>query len=302
MHMSMRLSALLVLFVLLAAGCAVKTPKAGPSVKWVVSQDGSPIHYVDEGAGDMPLLLIHGWSCDLTFWREQIGPLSARTRVLALDLPGHGQSGAPKVRYTQERFADAVIAVMDRAGVEKAVLVGHSMGLSVIRQVALRHPERVAGLVIVDGAMFDVPEDEEGVRVWLAQMEAFVDNFRGPGSEKFKVGFIDSMHGRDTPDALKKEVREKVKATPDWVRVSAMEEFIDPANWRGGPVSVPTLAVYARTDELPPDFEASLQRMFPDLAYVLWDGPGHFLMMERGADLNNLVLDFLQRPGLSEER
>ena len=295
MRVSIRFSVLLLFLMLLAGGCAVKAPNAAAPA---ATPDGISVHYVDQGSGGVPLVLVHGWSCDLTFWREQIGPLSARQRVLALDLPGHGQSGAPEVRYTQERFADAVVAVLDRAGVEKAVLVGHSMGLTVIWRVALLHPERVAGLINVDGAMFDVPADEEGAQAWKTGMEAFVENFRGSGGEAFTAGFIDSMHGRDTPEAVKVEVREKMLGTPRRVRLSAMEEFMDLALWRVDPVKIPTLAVYARSDDLPPDFEAVLRRYFPEVEYVLWDGPGHFFMLERPEELNNLILDFLRQRGL----
>ena len=187
-------------------------------MKWAAAPDGIPIHYVEEGSGGVPLVLVHGWSCDLTFWREQIGPLSRHAADYRLGPAGPWPKRARR-RCAIPRSVSpmAVVAVMDRAGIEKAVLVGHSMGLTVIWQAALLHPERVAGLINVDGAVFDVPADEEGAQAWKTEMDAFVESFRGPEGEAFTAGFIDSMHGRDTRETLKKEVREKMLATPPWV-------------------------------------------------------------------------------------
>src|SRR5258707_15599034 len=89
--------------------------------------DGSRVHYEDYGKGKEAIVFIHGWTCDLTFWREQ-APVYKKHRALLIDLPGHGESDKPEVDYTQERFARAVEAVMRDAGVDRATLVVHSMG------------------------------------------------------------------------------------------------------------------------------------------------------------------------------
>src|SRR6185436_7785884 len=89
--------------------------------------DGAKVHYESYGTGKEAIVFIHGWTCDLTFWRGQ-APVYEKHRALLIDLPGHGQSEKPEVAYSQERFARAIDAVMRDAGVESAVLVGHSMG------------------------------------------------------------------------------------------------------------------------------------------------------------------------------
>lgn len=258
----------------------------------------SLIHYVTAGQGGTPLVLVHGWGGDHHFWQGQIGPLAQERTVVAVDLLGHGLSGKPKVLYTQRSFADSLIVVMDQAGIDRAVLVGHSMGGSVIRQAALRYPERVAGLILVDGALFDPPEDYGALLTWQLQMEGFVNNFRTPSADVFTWEFLESLHTEETPEEVKKIIRDTVLATPNHVRVSAMEEFVNPEVWRGGPVHAPTLAVYAVSPDLPPDFESYLQREFPNHAYHLWDGPGHFIMMERPDELNRLMLEWLEHQAL----
>src|SRR5882762_2877013 len=92
-----------------------------------VTSDGARVHYESYGKGKDAVVFIHGWTCDLTFWSGQ-APVYKKHRALLIDLPGHGRSEKPDVAYTPERFARAIDAVMRDAGVERAVLVGHSMG------------------------------------------------------------------------------------------------------------------------------------------------------------------------------
>src|SRR5262245_13090206 len=110
------------------------------------------VHYESHGEGDQALVLVHGWTCNATFWRRQIPDLAGH-RVLVVDLPGHGESDKPELAYTMEHFARGIDAVMRDAGVGKAVLVGHSMGTPVIRQFYRLFPDRTLALVIVDGSL-----------------------------------------------------------------------------------------------------------------------------------------------------
>src|SRR5918992_1305472 len=84
------------------------------------------IHYKSYGKGPEALVLVHGWSCNLDNWRDQIPDFAKRNRVIALDLPGHGQSDKPQIAYTMDLFAHAIDAVMRDAKVERAVIAGHS--------------------------------------------------------------------------------------------------------------------------------------------------------------------------------
>src|SRR5947199_9047906 len=107
----------------------ISLPLFAADLKYAKS-DGAKVHYESYGQGKEAIVFIHGWTCDLTFWRAQ-APVYTKHRSLLIDLPGHGLSDKPEVPYTQERFARAVEAVMREAGVERAILVGHSMGTPV---------------------------------------------------------------------------------------------------------------------------------------------------------------------------
>src|SRR5436190_21166578 len=74
--------------------------------------DGARIHYVNYGKGDEAQVLIHGWTQNIDAWRDQFADFAKRNRVIAIDLPGHGQSDKPQLNYSMEYFARAVEAVM----------------------------------------------------------------------------------------------------------------------------------------------------------------------------------------------
>src|SRR5437763_1691461 len=104
------------------------------------------VHYKSLGEGKTAVVLVHGWCCDHTVWREQAALLNGKVRVLAMDLPGYGQSDKPKTDYTMDLFARGVEAVMRDAGVEQAVLAGHSMGTPVVRQFYRLYPAKTKAL------------------------------------------------------------------------------------------------------------------------------------------------------------
>ena len=135
--------------------------------------DGSRVHYESHGVGKDAVVFIHGWTCDRTFWRAQ-EPVYKKQRALLVDLPGHGQSDKPEVSYTPERFARAVEAVMSHAGVDRGVLVGHSMGGAVAITFLRLFPARTKAFVLVDAYIPTGPEDDAALARRKAQMEGYV--------------------------------------------------------------------------------------------------------------------------------
>src|SRR5919205_3315006 len=147
--------------------------------------DGAKIHYKSYGKGKDALVLIHGWTCNLDNWRDQIPEFAKRNRVIALDLPGHGQSDKPQIAYTMDLFANAVDAVMRDAKVERAVLVGHSMGTPVARQFYRKYPQKTLALVIVDGGLRPFGTKE--------QREQFTAPLRGPNYKEAGAQMLAAM-------------------------------------------------------------------------------------------------------------
>ena len=111
------------------------------------------IHHVVAGAGSPPIVFVHGLACSHTDWQAQIDHFSARHLTIAVDLPGHGATPAADTSSI-ERCGMDVAALLRARSLPPAVLVGHSLGCRVVLDAALRAPEHVAGIVLVDGSRF----------------------------------------------------------------------------------------------------------------------------------------------------
>lgn len=248
--------------------------------------DGMQVRYRDSGrGGDDALVFVHGWTCNLNFWRMQFPAFDAKTRVIALDLPGHGESDKPQIVYTMDLFARAVEAVLRDAGVKRAVLVGHSMGVPVVRQFYRKHPEKTLALVNVDGAFHPFARG--------AEWEKFVAPMRGPNYKEVAGKMMDGMIPAQHPAALKNEIKTAMLSTPQHVAVSAFAAMGDDAIWTGDQIKVPVLAVLARNPFWPADNEARFREVAPDLDYRMWDGVSHFLMMDKPQEFNETLAAFL---------
>jgi pimeloyl-ACP methyl ester carboxylesterase len=270
------------------------------------AQDSLALHYApagefavayrDLGSGDRPLVLVHGWACDHTFWRYQIPFLARQGRVIALDLPGHGWSTKPKVSYTPEVFVEALRAVMDDAGVSQGVLVGHSMGGALCRTFAQRYPHRVAGLVLADPALVRAPADPQKREEFAQMMKGLVTSLTtGPEARDNVRSFIEGMFVPETPEAVRRLVLDKMLGTAPYVRDSAMVNFLHlPTREEGLPTYVPTLALFgAETVRAEGEgLEEDLRRLFPHLTYEVWPGVSHFYMLEAPDRLNDRLAAF----------
>jgi len=126
--------------------------KYGAAASRFVPVEGMSVHVRDEGKGP-PLVLIHGTSSSLHTWDGWAGRMSARRRVVRLDLPGFGLTGpAPDHDYTPTRYARLVADTMAALGIDRADVAGNSLGGRVALTLALEHPERVRRLILVDAA------------------------------------------------------------------------------------------------------------------------------------------------------
>jgi pimeloyl-ACP methyl ester carboxylesterase len=110
------------------------------------------LNLVDRGSGDPAIVFIHGFTCNLSNWNEQIPPLSDSHRCVAVDLLGHGASPAPR-EATVEALARAVNDTLDVLDLNDVVLVGHSMGCRVVSETFSQFPDRIRGVVYVEGSM-----------------------------------------------------------------------------------------------------------------------------------------------------
>ncbi len=282
----------------LAGRCATSPPPRPPTIRTLeqapsrfASFGGYRVHYKSLGRGREALVFIHGWTCDLDFWRFQIPAFAARSRVLALDLPGHGLSDKPDLVYSMALFAQAVEVVLRDAGVDRAVLVGHSLGTPVAREFYRLFPRKTLALVAVDGSLRPLITDPEAVAKFLAP-------YRGPGYKEALGRMIDTMLTASTPADARERIRRTMLSTPQHVVVSAGEGMFDPEIWKEDSIGVPVLTVLARSPFWRPDYEAFVRRLAPRSEFRVLEGVGHFLMIEKPQEFNAILLRFLTDQGL----
>jgi len=254
--------------------------------------DGVKVHYESYGSGKEALVFIHGWTCDLTFWRGQ-APVYRNRRSLLIDLPGHGQSDKPKVAYPMEFFAQSIEAVLRDAGVERAVLVGHSLGGPIAYSFIRLFPEQAKALVLVDATVSTVLDKRSYQAAQQVLYQQKAERLSGPTGEKNFLAAVNSMFSSKTPPSLRDLIRAKMLATPEYVRVAAVtspSEVYPPTP--GEKFDVPALAIQAAqkgTEER----AAAMRTLLPKLRLEKWVGSGHFLMMEDPARFNQSLEKFL---------
>jgi pimeloyl-ACP methyl ester carboxylesterase len=103
------------------------------------------------------------------------------------------------------------------------------------------------------------------------------------------------MFVEKTPAELRREIKSVMLSTPQHVAVSALDAIGDPVLWHEDAFGLPTLAIYAKVSDLPPDNEDYLRQLFPNLEYEEWEGCGHFLFMEQPERFNKVLSEFLAK-------
>jgi len=177
-RLALPLAGLLLLGALLGALAVHDRPPVAPG-SWLAASglaerhetvDGHRLRYVRAGSGPA-VVLVHGFGSSLYTWKDVIPALALRHDMVALDLPGFGQSDQPPDLSFAD-FPRAVLGLMDRLGIEKAALVGNSMGGAAVALVAAEQPQRVAALVLVDAAGFNLGASERPGMVSVAMSPA----------------------------------------------------------------------------------------------------------------------------------
>ena len=278
-HSGIRVSFLLILFLIIGA---LRAQAEWP--QFVMSHDRTPISYEIHGAGEPTLLFVHGWSCDSRYWRAQLPHFSRKYRVVTLDLAGHGHSGATRSQYTMLAFGEDVRAVAEASGSTNVILIGHSMGGSVIAEAARLMPNRVKGLIGVDTLQnIEYPMTREELKSMIAPLEK---DFRS-GSRQF----VNEMFSPNTDVQLREWILSDISAAPPRVALSAMNHMM--AQYISGDaakifeeIRIPVIAVNA--DLWPIEFEGNRRHMQSFEAIVL-KGADHFLMLNRPKEFNRAL-------------
>jgi pimeloyl-ACP methyl ester carboxylesterase len=247
--------------------------------------DGVTIVYSTAGAGETALVFIHGGLADRSFFDGQLRAFADRYRVIALDLAGHGESGANRTKWELPEFGADVKAVIDAEKLKRVVLFGNSLGGPTAIEAALILPDRVIGVVGIDtfhSLDYQIAPEEARQRA-----EAFRADFSGSVKDMMKMLFH-----TDADPALIAEAEKRMQKTPP---AAAYDIFISLAGYdqaaTGRKLAVPLRAING--DLYPTDVE-SVRKIKADFDAVVMKHMGHYPMLERPDEFNRHIADVVQ--------
>ncbi|CAG0995667.1 2-hydroxy-6-oxononadienedioate/2-hydroxy-6-oxononatrienedioate hydrolase [Anaerolineae bacterium] len=269
--------------------------------------ENSKLYYEVAGEGH-PLLLVHPMLTSHKYWDDQFSEFAQQYRVIRYDVRGFGQSKMSKEPYTDTRD---IVQLLDLLGIEKTYIVGLSMGGEIAMRFTLDHPERVDGLVMsgvgLEGYEYSAEGQQEFEPKWMAFIEHIQKRDFDGARERFMEFAVDSPVGR-----ADEKVRERARALmqdytfphffPPEEVVAAAEE---PASAEAGAANVPVIQrlheIQVPTLVMVGGYEAKdmhgivdvLVRDIPHAQKAIIPNAGHFVSLEKPAEFNRAVLNFL---------
>src|SRR5918996_3820764 len=261
-----------------------------------VSVNGIEMHYVEAGSGD-PLLLIMGFGGDHLAWAFQVPAFSERHRVISFDNRGAGQSDVPDVPYTTRMLADDAVGLLDVLGVERAHVLGVSMGGMIAQEVALNHPGRVRSLQL--HCTYARPD-----RYMLALMDAWRSVRAKATPEEWMrtvaLWLFAPVSFAERPDFIEAVIPTGLANPPPFTPTGFFpqgdavrgHDALD----RLPALACPTLVSVAEQDILvPPRFARAVAAAVPKAEFRMVDNAAHVYFWERADVFNAMCLDFLAK-------
>jgi pimeloyl-ACP methyl ester carboxylesterase len=236
-----------------------------------VDVGGVRLAYREAGTGDPPIVLVHGMACDHTHLLPQLEHLSPRHRVVAIDQRGHGASDAPDGEYTTEVLAEDLRGVIERLGLERPILVGHSLGGGVVLHVAVEHPELVRAVALLDSGVRRTTARRE-------ELQPFYDTLGGPDhAERVRAFVRDRLFEETDGEEVFEAVAAVMSAVPARIFLAMGAGVVGYDSWRVAlACPVPALLIMAAR----PFVDIASLHELPDVWQYGWAvGAGHFLQM-----------------------
>jgi pimeloyl-ACP methyl ester carboxylesterase len=272
---------------------------------------GRRVNYVDIGWGERtPVVLVHGLGGQWQNWLENIPRLAQERRVIAVDLPGFGLSEMPPDEISISGYGRCLEALCKRVGIERAHLVGNSMGGFVGSEVAIQFPELVERLVLVSAAGISSASASRAPILTVGRVAAAIASYtaarhrqiaRRRVTRHLGLIFVARHPSKLAPDFVWEGFM-KGTGKPgfdDALRASLEYDFRD----RLSEIGCPTLIVWGESDTVIPVRDAQeFERLIDDSRKVVMDDTGHVPMAERPRAFNDLLVDFLSETGPAETR
>lgn len=254
-----------------------------------VRLDGLEIHYVDEGWGGRPVLMVHGNPVWSYIWRRLIPPVASGHRALALDLMGFGKSDKPHPRlHDFPHHARIVSSFVQSLGLRNLVLVLHDWGGPFAMQYVVRNQGNVAGLILMNTFLttdYRIPPAVAAKITPSIVKEAAVhpENISEAAMNAYWAPFPDD-ESKKTYQAFPQMFPDST-THPSYMPMKEIEHALPR-------LKIPTLLIWG-TARSGPGYAERISKMIPDASLNPVDG-GHFVQEDNPAQVEKLVLDFLR--------
>ncbi len=261
----------------------------------LLTREGTRVYYETTSDVGEPLVLIHGLGSSGQLWQPQVADLKNHYRVITLDFPGHGRSGKADA-YSIEQLVDVLEDVMDHCGIEKAHLMGLSLGCAVALTYATRFPERVLSLVLQGPVGGLVPRTHPGWCVKIALLRAyllFLYLLSCIASREAAIHWV-NCYGFQTYGVYQFLESIQCRAQPKAIWQLAQALAYPPYIGKLHQVACPLLLVVGAGDVTPKRYwQYIMENVSGATQYVIVPRARHIVSIEQSSHYNQLVLQFL---------
>jgi 3-oxoadipate enol-lactonase len=246
-------------------------------------------------AAGLPVVFIHGFPFSQEMWRSQVAELSGDYHLITYDVRGHGKSEIGQGQYTIEFFVDDLIGLLDHLRIEKAVIVGLSMGGYIALRAIERNPERFRGLVLCD------TRSEADTNEGKIRRAANIQSVRTDGVKKYAEGFVRAVFAPQTleknTEAVKfiRQIIERTSPVTIAGTLLALASRTDTTESLSK-INVPTLILVGEHDTLTPVSAAkSMNDKIPRSELHVISSAAHLSNLENPEEFNKHLSGFLRR-------
>ncbi len=264
----------------------------------IIELNGRTTHYIEKGSGP-PLILIHGFFFDSYMWHKNIDSLAQYHKVYAFDLWGVGYSTRDPLEHNYPLYTEQLRLFMDALNIQKASLVGQSMGAGTIINFTVSNPERVDKLILVDPAGLPNPLPIMGRIANLPKLGEFMFQLNGPFMRKMTLGNT-FLHRKEqiTEEFLTNATRFfQIKGTSEIMLQITRKQFFDTLSEQIttlGSMDIPILLVWGRNEKaIPLPIGRKMAKILHKAQFEILDEAGHCPNIDQPDQFNQLALNFL---------